>query len=178
MAPFVVYLLSSPCCRCSAGAFWEHNRNKLLVAALVSAPVIVYLLHARGGEGAHLLLHTGVDYLSFIALLGALFTISGGICLRGSLAGTPLVNTAFLAIGSVLGSVVGTTGASVLLIRPLLRANERRAVRHPPGGLLHLHRVQRRGAADAARRSAAVPGILAGRALHLDLPPGGALGCW
>jgi Na+/H+ antiporter NhaD/arsenite permease-like protein len=61
-----------------------------------------------------------------MALLAALFTISGGICLRGALVGSPPVNTAFLAAGAVLGSLVGTTGASVLLIRPLLRANERR----------------------------------------------------
>jgi Na+/H+ antiporter NhaD/arsenite permease-like protein len=67
------------------------------------------------------------DYLSFVAVLAALFTISGGICLRGALVGTPLVNTALLFVGALLGSVVGTTGASVLLIRPLLRANERRA---------------------------------------------------
>ena len=62
-----------------------------------------------------------------MALLGALFAISGGICLRGALIGTPLVNTAFLAIGAVLASIIGTTGASALLIRPLLRANAHRA---------------------------------------------------
>ena len=79
--------------------------------------------HPGGGE---LLIHTAFDYPSFMSLLGALFTISGGICLRGSLKGTPLVNTAFLAVGAVLGSIIGTTGASALLIRPLLRANEHR----------------------------------------------------
>jgi Na+/H+ antiporter NhaD/arsenite permease-like protein len=126
VAPFVLYLVSIAVLPLVAGAFWEHNRNKLLVAAIVSAPVIAYLMHGDPAEGAHLLGHTAADYLSFIALLGALFTISGGICLSGSLVGSPLVNTVFLAIGSVLGSLVGTTGASVLLIRPLLRANARR----------------------------------------------------
>ncbi len=126
VAPFVAYLVSIAVLPLFAGAFWEHNRNKLLVAALASGPVIAYLLHAGAAEGAHLLAHTAVDYLSFIALLGALFTISGGICLTGSLVGTPVVNTAFLAAGALLGSLVGTTGASVLLIRPLLRANARR----------------------------------------------------
>jgi Na+/H+ antiporter NhaD/arsenite permease-like protein len=126
VAPFVVYLISIAALPLFAGPFWEHNRNKLLVAALLSAPVVAYLLHAQGAGGVHLLAHAAIDYLSFIALLGALFTISGGICLSGSLAGTPLVNVAFLGTGAVLGSLVGTTGASVLLIRPLLRANARR----------------------------------------------------
>jgi Na+/H+ antiporter NhaD/arsenite permease-like protein len=125
IAPFGLYLLLIATLPLFFGAFWEHNRNKLIVAAVVSAPVLVYLLGGRGG-GAQELLRTAVDYVSFIALLGALFTISGGIHLRGSLAGSSGANTLFLAIGAVLGSVIGTTGASVLLIRPLLRANERR----------------------------------------------------
>src|SRR4029079_4070629 len=70
---------------------------------------------------------TGCDYVAFMTLLGALFTISGGICLRGALVGSPIVNTRFLGAGAVLASVVGTTGASALLIRPLLRANAHRA---------------------------------------------------
>jgi Na+/H+ antiporter NhaD/arsenite permease-like protein len=107
VAPFVIYLVLIAVLPLFFGRFWEHNRNKLIVAGLVSLP--------------------GCDYVSFIALLGALFTISGGICLTGSLAGTTVVNTGFLMLGAVLGSLIGTTGASVLLIRPLLRANERRA---------------------------------------------------
>jgi Na+/H+ antiporter NhaD/arsenite permease-like protein len=125
IAPFGLYLLLIATLPLFFGAFWEHNRNKLIVAALVSAPVLVYLFSGRVG-GGEMLLRTTVDYVSFIALLGALFTISGGIHLRGSLAGSSGANTVFLAIGAVLGSVIGTTGASVLLIRPLLRANERR----------------------------------------------------
>lgn len=126
VAPFVCYLLLIATLPLFFGTFWEHNRNKLIVAALVSVPVLVYLFGVRTG-GGQLLLRTACDYVSFIALLAALFTISGGICLRGSLAGTPGVNSVFLAVGAVLGSLIGTTGASVLLIRPLLRANERRA---------------------------------------------------
>jgi Na+/H+ antiporter NhaD/arsenite permease-like protein len=125
VVPFGFYLLLIAVMPLAFGRFWEHNRNKLAVAALLSVPVIIYLLGTRPGGGARLL-QTGCDYLSFMALLGALFTISGGICLRGSLAGSPGVNMAFLAAGSILGSLIGTTGASVLLIRPLLRANERR----------------------------------------------------
>jgi Na+/H+ antiporter NhaD/arsenite permease-like protein len=125
VAPFLVYLLLIATLPLFWGAFWERNRNKLIVAALASAPVLAYLLGSRP-DGGQVLLQTACDYVSFIALLGALFTISGGICLRGSLAGSSAANTAFLAVGAALGSVIGTTGASVLLIRPLLRANERR----------------------------------------------------
>ena len=124
--PFVVYLLLIAALPLFFGRFWESNRNKLITGLVVGAPVVVCLLGTRA-DGAEMLIQTGWDYVSFMALLGALFTISGGICLRGSLSDSPLVNTAFMAAGSVLGSLVGTTGASVLLIRPLLRANEHRA---------------------------------------------------
>jgi Na+/H+ antiporter NhaD/arsenite permease-like protein len=124
--PFVVYLLLIAVLPLFFGHFWESNRNKLITGLVIGAPVVWYLLGSRS-DGAEMLIQTGWDYVSFMALLGALFTISGGICLSGSLSGSPLVNTAFLAAGSVLGSLVGTTGASVLLVRPLLRANEHRA---------------------------------------------------
>ncbi|HVU52527.1 MAG TPA: sodium:proton antiporter [Polyangia bacterium] len=123
--PFVAYLLGIALVPIVLGHFWEKNRNKLLVALVASAPVLAYL--AGTSHGGAVLGRTACDYLSFMALLAALFTISGGICLHGALVGSPLVNTAFLAAGSILGSLVGTTGASVLLIRPLLRANDRRA---------------------------------------------------
>ncbi len=127
VGPFVVYLLLIAVLPLFLGSFWEHNRNKLLVALLLSAPVVVYLLRGEGGTGREALLRTACDYASFMALLGALFTISGGICLRGSLVGSSLVNVIFLAAGALLGSLIGTTGASILLIRPLLRANAKRA---------------------------------------------------
>ncbi len=73
-----------------------------------------------------MLLHSLLDYFSFICLLSALFIISSGIYIRGEFAGTPLVNTAFLAVGALLANVVGTTGASMLLIRPYIRANHAR----------------------------------------------------
>jgi Na+/H+ antiporter NhaD/arsenite permease-like protein len=123
--PFLGYLLSIAGVPIVFGHFWEKNRNKLLVAVAASVPVLVYVL--RGPNAAELLGRTACDYLSFMALLTALFTISGGVVVRGALVGSPLVNTALLAVGALLASVVGTTGASVLLIRPMLRANERRA---------------------------------------------------
>jgi len=126
VGPFVLYLLLIAVLPLFLGRFWEHNRNKLIVAAALSLPVLAYLFGTKGAEGAEEVLHTAFDYASFMALLGALFTISGGICLRGTLIGSPAVNLAFLFIGALLGSLIGTTGASVLLIRPLLRANARR----------------------------------------------------
>ncbi len=123
--PFLAYLLSIAGIPIAFGHFWEKNSNKLIVAALASIPVLIFVL--SGPNAGELLGHTASDYLSFMALLAGLFTISGGVVLRGALVGSPLVNTSFLAVGALLASVVGTTGASVLLIRPLLRANEKRA---------------------------------------------------
>jgi Na+/H+ antiporter NhaD/arsenite permease-like protein len=122
--PFVVYLLLIAALPLFLGRLWEHNRNKLILAGIAATPVVAYLLgHPGGGT---LLIESVRDYLSFMALLVALFVISGGIYLRGSLVGTPAVNTAILATGALLASLVGTTGASALLIRPLLRANKGR----------------------------------------------------
>jgi Na+/H+ antiporter NhaD/arsenite permease-like protein len=126
VVPFLLYLLLIAALPLCAGAFWEHNRNKLVVAAVVGVPVIGYVL-GRAPEGSALLVDAAREYAAFISLLGALFIISGGVCLRGTLASSTAVNTAFLAAGAVLASVIGTTGASALLIRPVLRANERRA---------------------------------------------------
>jgi len=102
--------------------WWEHNSNKAIVAGLLSLPVAVYYLL----NSPIALVHPILEYFSFIVLLWSLYTISGGIVLRGSLAGTPRVNTALLAIGAVIANIFGTTGAAMLLIRPLLRMNEKR----------------------------------------------------
>ncbi len=74
-------------------------------------------------------LEKGMEYLSFILLLGSLFVISGGIYVQGSLSGTPLVNTVLIGLGGLLASFIGTTGASMVLIRPMLRANAPRVAR-------------------------------------------------
>jgi Na+/H+ antiporter NhaD/arsenite permease-like protein len=124
--PFVAYLLLIAGLPLVVGRFWESNRNKLALALAASIPAVFYILRHHPA-GILLLAETVREYVAFMALLGALFVISGGIYLRGSLAGTPTVNTALLAVGAVLASVVGTTGASALLIRPLLRANRERA---------------------------------------------------
>jgi len=102
--------------------WWEKNSNKLILSLGMSLPVLAILLPS----GLHLLTESLLDYGSFIVLIGALFIISGGIYIKGEFAGTPLVNTAFLAVGAVFANLIGTTGASMLLIRPYLRANHRR----------------------------------------------------
>jgi Na+/H+ antiporter NhaD/arsenite permease-like protein len=124
--PFVVLLLAIALAPLLAPRWWHHNRNKALVAGAISLPVLLYLGLGLGGEGRHLLAEKAHEYLGFIVVIAALFVVSGGIHIQGSLAGTPLVNTGMLGIGAVLANLTGTTGASVLLIRPLLRANKRR----------------------------------------------------
>jgi len=125
--PFVFMLLSIAVFPLWIPRWWERNRNKALVAGLLGLPVLtLYVMRAPGA-----LVRTGEEYISFIVLLAALYVISGGVLLRGDLVATPLTNTGFLAVGSVLASVVGTTGASMLLIRPLLQTNRQRArVKH------------------------------------------------
>jgi Na+/H+ antiporter NhaD/arsenite permease-like protein len=123
LIPFVALLGAIAVLPLAAPHWWEHNTNKLVVSSVLGVPLAIYLALTYGHEGLVPLEHAALEYLSFIALLGSLFVISGGIYLKGSLSGTPLLNTAILAIGALLANVVGTTGASVLLIRPLLRAN-------------------------------------------------------
>ncbi len=120
--PFVLLLLSIALLPLIVPHWWESNINKGIISAIFGLPVAVYI----GILDSHRLIETGIEYVAFIVLLAALFIISGGIYLRGSLVGTPFINTVALAIGAVLANVVGTTGASMLLIRPVLRANERR----------------------------------------------------
>jgi Na+/H+ antiporter NhaD/arsenite permease-like protein len=100
--------------------------------AVLAAPVAVFLVRS-GGDYLHALKHVFLEYVSFILLLASLYTVSGGIVLRGDLQGQPTVNAAILGIGAVLANFIGTTGASMLLIRPYLRINlQRRHVRHLP----------------------------------------------
>ena len=120
--PFVLMLLSIAVVPLVYPNWWDKNTNKLLLSSAASLPVLAIVLPGA----SHLLLESAEDYFSFIVLLGALFIISGGIYIKGEFAGTPLVNTGFLAIGAILANLIGTTGASMLLIRPYLRANHAR----------------------------------------------------
>jgi Na+/H+ antiporter NhaD/arsenite permease-like protein len=130
MLPFAFTLLGIALIPLRWPHFWENNRNKGLFSAILGVPVVLYVATFDAG----VVVHTALEYISFIVLLGALFVISGGIVLRGDLRATPEVNTAFLAVGALLANLIGTTGASMLLVRPLLRTNcpERKHVGHVP----------------------------------------------
>ncbi|MDR1360164.1 MAG: sodium:proton antiporter [Deltaproteobacteria bacterium] len=124
--PFVCMLLSIAICPLAVPHFWEHNFGKVAVfwALAVLAPFALIFGPAFAFyEFLHSML---LEYIPFIILLFALFTVAGGIRLKGSMAGTPLVNTGLLLTGTVLASWMGTTGAAMLIIRPLLRANAHR----------------------------------------------------
>lgn len=127
--PFAGLLLAIALLPLAVPHFWEKNRHKALIAAAFAAPIAALLLVEQPAA----LLHTGVEYAAFIILLGALFVISGGICLHGDIRATPRNNTLFLAVGGILANLIGTTGAAMLLIRPVLRTNsQRRQIRHIP----------------------------------------------
>lgn len=124
LVPFILMLLAIAIFPLFWNHFWEKNKNKLIIAIGLSIPVVIYLLSAGLTEK---LIETIVfDYIPFIILLGALFTITGGIFLSGDIEAKPAINTMFLAIGAVLASFVGTTGAAMLLIRPIIQTNKER----------------------------------------------------
>ncbi len=121
-APFVGLLLSIAILPLACPRFWHKLRNQAFVAIGLALPVAwLCILHSP-----ETLASTLRDYFSFVVLLGSLFTVSGGIYLAGDLKSTPLANAGLLAIGAILANFVGTTGASMILIRPLLRANAHR----------------------------------------------------
>jgi Na+/H+ antiporter NhaD/arsenite permease-like protein len=124
--PFVGLLLSIAILPLAASAFWHRHYGK--VAAFWALALLLPLAAIHGFEAAlYSVLHAAlIEYLPFIVLLFSLFTIAGGILVKGDLPGTPGVNTSILAVGTFFASVVGTTGASMILIRPILRANAKR----------------------------------------------------
>jgi Na+/H+ antiporter NhaD/arsenite permease-like protein len=129
VAPFGFLLLAIAVLPLIVPHFWEKHRNKALVCALLGLPVVVWV----ATRDVSALGHTAHEYLAFILLLSALYVVSGGIMVTGDLPATPAVNTGFLGLGAVLANLVGTTGASMLLIRPLLATNrERKNTRHTP----------------------------------------------
>lgn len=123
--PFAGMLLSIALFPLLAPKFWHHHFGK--VSAFWAIVTVIPLLIGYKGIALSEILHVVIgDYVPFIILLGALYTVSGGILLRGTLVGTPIVNTIIMALGVFLASWMGTTGASMLLIRPFLRANAHR----------------------------------------------------
>ncbi|MBO9645753.1 MAG: sodium:proton antiporter [Pseudacidovorax sp.] len=124
--PFAGILLSIALMPLLVPIFWHHHFGKVVAAwalAFLLPFAAVFGPALAGAQVVHALL---AEYIPFIVLLTALFTVAGGIHIRGNLHGSPALNTGLLAIGGVLASIMGTTGASMLLIRPLIRANDNR----------------------------------------------------
>lgn len=121
--PFAGVLLSIALMPLAMGHFWHQNYGKVAAGWAVLFVVPFYLQFGVDAiyEFAHIML---LDYVPFIILLGTLFTAAGGICVKGTLRGSPILNTIILALGTSLASFMGTTGAAMLLIRPLIKANK------------------------------------------------------
>jgi len=120
--PFLGLLLSIAILPLVAQKFWHQLKNQAIVSIAFALPVAFFCFR----YAPHALGESLKDYFSFVVLLGSLFVVSGGIYLAGDMESTPLANTGLLALGAVLANFVGTTGASMILIRPLLRANAHR----------------------------------------------------
>lgn len=124
MIPFGIMLLMIAIGPLIAEHWWERNVNKLIVSLFLGIPVAIYLImNGLTHELEHQVLF---DYVPFIVLLLSLFVITGGIHLSGDIKAKPAVNTLFLGIGYILASIMGTTGAAMLLIRPVLTTNSQR----------------------------------------------------
>jgi Na+/H+ antiporter NhaD/arsenite permease-like protein len=126
--PFLGILLSIALIPLLAPDFWHHHFGKvsLFWALLLAVP----FLFTYRSDALHCILHTFIiDYLPFLILTGTLYTIAGGIYLKGTIAGKPVVNLSLLLAGTFFASWIGTTGASMVMLRPLLRANAARKYR-------------------------------------------------
>ena len=124
MIPFGMMLLIIAVAPLIAEEWWESNKHKLTVAIFLGVPTAVCLI--MGGMLHELEHQLFGDYIPFIILLLALYVVTGGVHLSGDIKATPWVNTSFLGLGWILASIMGTTGAAMLLIRPLLTTNQQR----------------------------------------------------
>ncbi|WP_019141615.1 sodium:proton antiporter [Noviherbaspirillum massiliense] len=124
--PFAGLLLSIALCPLLTPHFWHHHFGKVAIAWALAflLPCAAYFgIGTAAGGAVHALVS---EYIPFIILITSLFVVAGGICVRGNLQGTPALNTGLLALGTALASLMGTTGAAMLMIRPLIRANDNR----------------------------------------------------
>lgn len=124
--PFAGILLSIAIIPLVAPLFWHHHFGKVSAAWALAFLLPFAVVFGPGAAGAGVVHALLAEYIPFIILLTALFTVAGGIFIKGNLHGSPALNTGILATGAVLASLMGTTGASMLLIRPLIRANDNR----------------------------------------------------
>ena len=124
LIPFVAMLMMVAVAPLMMKEMWEKNSTKLIVSLVLGVPVAVFIINRDMSQALeHQLLY---DYVPFIVLLASLFVVTGGIHLSGDLLAKPLTNTIFLATGYLFASLMGTTGAAMLLIRPLLETNSQR----------------------------------------------------
>jgi len=126
VVPFAGILLSIAIFPLAAPHFWHHHFGKVSLFWALAFVIPFAIVQGAGTAGAEVVHTALLEYIPFIILLFALFTVAGGILITGNLHGSPAVNTAILGIGTVIASWIGTTGASMVLIRPLLRANDSR----------------------------------------------------
>ncbi|TFZ08670.1 sodium:proton antiporter [Ramlibacter humi] len=124
--PFAGILLSIALAPLLAPSFWHHHYGKVAAAWALAFLLPFAAMFGPGAAGSAFVHALVGEYVPFVILLTALYTVAGGIYIRGNLHGSPKLNTAVLAIGAVLASFMGTTGASMLLVRPLIRANDNR----------------------------------------------------
>ena len=124
MIPFGLMLLVIAVAPLIVAEWWDKNKHKLAVSLLLAIPTAVCLV--MGGMAKELEHQLLADYVPFLVLLMALYVITGGIHLSGDIKAKPWINTSFLALGWFLASIMGTTGAAMLLIRPLLSTNQQR----------------------------------------------------
>lgn len=112
----------------ATSSWWHHNRNKAIVAIACGLLALLFVWQTESGAQAGAVVRHAIldEYIPFMVLLGSLYVVAGGIALRGNLTATPRTNTCILATGAILASLLGTTGASVLLIRLLLDTNRSR----------------------------------------------------
>ncbi len=122
IAPFILLLLSIAVMPFINRHWWEHN-YPLVSFALGAVSVIYYFFILKNGPR---MIHTAIEYISFISLLASLFVVSGGIHIRVKGRSTPIANVILLGIGAVISNLLGTTGASMVLIRPYIRLNKYR----------------------------------------------------
>lgn len=124
--PFAGLLLSIALMPLLVPSFWHHHFGKVSAAWTLAFFIPFAVMFGPSVAGVSLVHALVAEYIPFIILLTALFTVAGGIFIRGNLHGSPALNAGLLLIGAVLASFMGTTGASMLMIRPLIRANDNR----------------------------------------------------
>lgn len=166
--PFAGLLLCIAVMPLIKAEWWEaHQPHVVLMWILLM--VIPFAVVYGTGKATETVLECIVnDYLTFIVLLFGLFCVSGNITMEGDFAGSPRVNVCLLAFGTLLSSCIGTTGASMLMVRPGHQDEFMEKKKEPYHGILHLYGFQHGRMPDTNRRSAASDGLYAWRSVFLE----------